>query len=128
MLAKFTDVCRLCSIWAAAVPAFLFLQIMASETSSACRRWCGGVQTEDIRVKCVSQTRIGHHSGQIERRVLEVHTEETQEPFVCTHYQMLSWPDHGAPEETQPIQDLLDDIDLVRPSRPRCPHRFGEHI
>lgn len=79
------------------------------------------VQMQGVRVVCSSRSQIGHHSGQIERRVLHVYTCTSSAPFVCTHYQMLSWPDHGAPEETQPIQDLMCDIDQVRvPTSVHC--------
>jgi hypothetical protein len=87
---------------------------LRSEGSEFCILSGLGVQKEDVTVTCVCKTTLGQRS-QIAKRELHVHVVGESDSFVCMHYQMLSWPDHGAPGETVSIQELINTVNHVRP-------------
>ena len=72
------------------------------------------LQEDDITVTCDSSATLGQDSADIQKRALAVRMAGSAEAFQCVHYQMLAWPDHGAPEETKPIQELLIAVNEVR--------------
>ena len=67
-----------------------------------------------MTVTCESTEVLGHESADIKKRVFGVRVAGEEHAFQCAHYQMLTWPDHGAPEETQSIQELIHAVNAVR--------------
>lgn len=57
---------------------------------------------------------LGVGSVEIEKRMMRVSLAPHGAAFVCAHYLMLTWPDHGAPTETHSIQELLRAVNDVR--------------
>lgn len=104
---------------------------LGSKRHSVCRGLSLCLQEDDITVTCVSSTTLGQDSADIQKREMTVQTASNAEPFRCVHYQMLAWPDHGAPEETKPIQELLEAVNEVRCSVHAAPgvallYRLGQ--
>jgi protein tyrosine phosphatase len=69
------------------------------------------MQEDDVTVTCESMEPLGA-AADIDRRVLSIRVSSGT-PFRCLHYQMATWPDHGAPEETKSIRELVQVVDQV---------------
>ena len=72
------------------------------------------LQEDDVTVECVSLEMLGVGRLEIEKRMMRVTLTSTGSAFVCAHYLMLTWPDHGAPTETHSIQELVRAVNDVR--------------
>lgn len=69
-------------------------------------------------MKCEANQFLGGTA--IERREVSIHVEGRTEPFKCTHYHMLCWPDHGAPRETGTVRDIIRAVRDVRITVDAC--------
>lgn len=70
------------------------------------------LQEAGVRVKCHVHQFLGGTA--IERREVSIHLEGRTEPFKCTHYHKLCWPDHGAPKETGTVREIVRAVRDVR--------------
>lgn len=87
----------------------------ANPSANAQRSAHGVVQTQNVTVTCDSSAALGQDSADIEKRVMSVRAPGREQPFSCVHYQMVAWPDHGAPELTLPLQEMIVAANEVRP-------------